>query len=250
MTAAEELYARVADLAPDRDAAAALEIGRKHERELLDRPPSPHDAETCRLLSLCALAPTIEDNRLADTWRARALARFALVGWHEGVGAVAMGLALGWLARANDDYAAGRTLDVLVGSDDALAALDEVRLFLRVPPSGHTLGPRSPSHEVLRRFVHEKRAFLLLLLGRVDEAREGYAWAAEVARADGNARGEVKSLLGATLVDHAAGEVGRALDETERLAAQSTWTDLSEAAAHNAEVMRRGGRDLLPYEIL
>lgn len=85
-----------------------------------------------------------------------------------------MGRAFTALSLANDDYVQGKSLDVIRGSQAALDLLDELGLFLRAAPSGISVGPRSPSRSVLARFLHEKRGFLLLALGRLNEARASY----------------------------------------------------------------------------
>ena len=153
MTAPEEIYGQLADLAPSGDPAAALRLGAAHWAEMSARDPNAHDAESCRLLSLAAIEQNPPDFVTAEVWRTRALARFALVGWHEGVAAALMGRAFSELGRANDDYAAGATLDVIRGSEAALYILNEHELFIRVAPSGSASvpGPLRASGAVPRR---------------------------------------------------------------------------------------------------
>lgn len=251
MTAPEEIYGQIADLAPSGDPAAALRLGAAHWAEMSARDPNAHDAESCRLLSLAAFEQKPSDVVTAEVWRTRALARFALVGWHEGVATVLMGRALAELSRVNDDYADGATLDVIRGSEAALDHLNELELFLRIEPSGFSVGPRSPSQSVLARMLPEKKGLLLLALGRLGEARASYEEAAFVAK--GNPRGEVKTRLGRALVDYMAGEERLALTETRsavELAQKMGEEDLVEIGQHNASAMERGGHDLRPYEIL
>lgn len=251
MAEAEDLYRQIADLAPSADPAGALSLGNAHWTELAARDPNPHDAETCRLLSLAAIEQDSPDFVTAEVWRTRALARFTLTGWHEGVAAVVMGRAFTALSLANDDYVQGKSLDVVRGSQAALDLLDELGLFLRAAPSGISVGPRSPSRSVLARFLHEKRGFLLLTLGRLDEARASYEKAAVVA--EGNPRGTVKVRLGRALVDYLAGARSTALAETTAAVEEAVSLreeDLIEIGEHNIVVMKRGGSDLHPYEIL
>lgn len=250
---AEQLYRAIADLAPSVDPKAALALGERHWPEIAARDPNPYDAETCRLLSLAVVVEQPSDALLADVWRTRALTRFALTGWHEGVASVAMGRSFVALAHVNNDYRRGVTLDVLKGSQAAVDILDELKPFLQVPSSGISVGPRSPSQPVLARFLHEKRGFLLMLLGLLDEARESYELAASVA--EGNARGTVKVQLGRVLVEYIAGAHETALAETRTAVGTARelgrdGEDLVEIGEHNIAVMERGGRDLRPYEIL
>lgn len=251
MRDAVELYVQIADLAPSADPVAALSVGNAHWAEMAARDPNPHDAESCRLLSLAAIEQDPPDLEVAELWRMRALARFTLTGWHEGVAAVVMGRAFGTLSRVNDDYIKGSTLDVIIGSQVALDLFDELSLFLDAEPSGISVGPRSPNQGVLARFLHEKRGFLLLTLGRLAEARESYSQAAAVCK--GNPRGEVKVRLGSALVDYLDGSAEAARDETRAaltVARELGEIDLVEKGERNLAVMERGGRDLSPYEIL
>lgn len=251
MPDAAELYRQIADLAPSAEPKTTLLVGEAHWAEMALREPNPHDAESCRLLSLAALEQTPSDLAVAELWRTRALARFTLLGWHEGVASVVMGRALTVLSLENADYAQGKNLDVIRGSHVALDVLDELEVFLRAVPSGISVGPRSPSPKLLDRFLHEKRGFLLLVLGRLDEAMESYTKAAVFA--DGDPRGAVKVRLGRALVDYTAGarEVAladtRAAVEEARAAGQ---TDLVKTGESNVSVMERDGVDLRPYEIL
>ena len=220
------------------------------------RVANPHDAETCRLLALCALELEERDIAQAEVWQVRALARFALLQWTEGVAAVFMGRAFSVLARDNSDYPKGVFLDAINGSLNALSVIDELEPFAKAPGSGVSVGTRSPSPALIERFLYEKRGFLLMLLKRFDEARESYKQAAEVAV--GNARGELKVRAGAALVDYldavntdndatkATGETIKVLE----LAREAGETDIERTAAHNVEVMLAAAKNLLAYEIL
>jgi hypothetical protein len=188
-------------------------------------------------------------------WRARALARFAAIGWVEGVASLIMGDALAELSRENNDYATGRTLDVIRPSAVALRIMEELERFTTGPDSGFRLGPASPSQPVLRRFFFEKRGFLLLLDGDFDAARESYDRALEAAGE--SVRGQVKVRLGRLLVDYlmrSGLEGGGAIAaETEALgqkALETSSADVARTAFINASVMRDGRAELRPYEIL
>lgn len=149
------------------------------------------------------------------------------------------------LAERNDDYAEGRTLDVLKPSDVALTALDEVERIAYGEPSGHALGPSSPSPAVLRRLVHEKRGFLLLLASDHAAALAAYDRALE--EAGDHTCGQVKVGLGQLLVEYvaAADSPARAeiADHTEHLGREASLlgnADISEIAERNAASMRSG----------
>lgn len=254
---AAALYAEVCDLFLEAHTSEGAErlvrLAGEQWPHLAARPSNPHDAETCRLTMLALLQQQAFES--ASAWRARSMAQFAQIGWVEGVGSLLMGEALVQLARRNDDYAGGRTLDVLVPSDTALAVLDEVERLAYGEPSGFALGPGSPSQPVLRRLVHEKRGFLLLVAGDHPGALAAYDRALE-ATGD-HLRGRLKVSLGRLLVEYATTTNPRArarlADETERLgheAGEHGNADVAEVAAHNAAQMRGGGRALRAYEIL
>jgi len=215
----------------------------------MTRPASPEDAETCRLAMLAALQSP-ETVATTLVWRARALSRAVVVGWTECVAAIAMGEAFSLLATANDQFVRGRTLDVLQPAPLALSALMELEVYLQATDSGIRLGPSSPSRALIRRFLYEKRGFLLLVAGEFNRARESYEDAAR--EAEGQPRGEVKVALGAALVEYLAGsavgaEPTRALLERARA---GCWNDLVAAAEHNVVAMEKGRSDVLGYEIL
>jgi hypothetical protein len=254
---AEKLYAEVAQLfleAHTGDGGTRLLafVG-DHWSDIAARPANPHDAEVCRLAMLAAAHA--QDFGPVRLWRSRALARFSAIGWVEGVGSIIIGEAFVELARKNNDYTAGRTLDVIKSSDVALGVLAELERFTVGSGSGCRLGPGSPSQAVLKRLLHEKRGFLLLLSGDYDAARESYSRALEAAGT--NRRGQVKVQLGRLLVDYLdaedAQQHGHIAEETARLgreASEASSPDVAETAEVNAKVMREGGQALAPYEIL
>jgi tetratricopeptide (TPR) repeat protein len=219
------------------------------------REPNSFDAESCRLLSLAAIEQNPPDINLGEVWRTRALVRFTLIGWHEGVGAVLLARAFGALSIENGDYpdGNGKTLDVMRGSSAAVDILDEIVSLMDAAPSGIRVGTRSLDKDLLERFYYEKRGFFLLALGRLDDARASYVRAAEVAAAAGSKRGQVKVRLGRALVEYASGSREVALAET-RVAVDDARTlgedDLVKTGEQNLTVMERGGIDLHPYEIL
>lgn len=240
-----------------RDPAALLDMTSSLEGEyaaMARRAPSAADAETCRLAMLAAIGAG--DHREADVWRARALARAAAVGWTAALGSLVMGEAFRVLARDNEDYARGRTLDVIEPSSAAERIVDEVEVLVRVSGPSFDLGPTAPSCELLERFVHEKRGFLLLLSGDLPRARESYLRALEAVA--GQVRGGIKVRLGLALVDYmesarTGSDATATREATERLgreAADAGIRDLAATAARNADVMAAGGRELEPYEIL
>lgn len=251
-----ELFAQVYDLAPANDPSAALKLGEGAFAAMSARPANPHDAETCRLLSLAALHPKIDDSVVADRWRVRATARFALVDWPEGVAATFMSQAFVVLARLNRGYPHGRTLDVIQGSTEPLLMLDELVPFTVRPGSRVSVSERSPSPQLIERFLHEKRGFFELLLKRFDDARSSYDHAAIAAR--GSARGEIKVGAGRALVDYVAAHAtdfdrAPAVAQTAELLAAAERLgehDLVAQATDNLAEMRNDGTRLVPYELL
>ena len=253
---AEALYDVVADLdtkSHDPEVARKLiTLADESLAEMSARDSDPYDAETCRLVMLAAAK--LDEFELMRVWRSRALARFAEVGWVEGVGMIIMSEAFTELSRANRFYQAGRTIDVLITSPTALAMLDEMARFTEGPGSGFELAGRSPSQASLRRLYPEKRGFLLLLGEDFQASRASYEVALAAAA---NERGKVKVRLALLLVDY-LGELAEGMptsggNETRRLGEQAAMvasSDLTEIAEHNAKVMDAGGRSLMPYEIL
>lgn len=215
------------------------------------RDPIPEDAETCRLAML--FAAQLHDFPQADLWRVRAMARYVRVGWVEGVASLMLSAAFKELARANNDYPEGRYLDAIRPSAVALAMVDELEPFAVEPGSGISTGYGSPTPSLVARFVHENRGFLLLVEGRLDDARVSYMHAVD---ADDSSRSRVKSRLGLALVDYVSGlRTGDPVssDATQILCAEAEsmglW-DLVASARSNAEEMDRRGRHLVPYAIL
>jgi hypothetical protein len=252
----EALYGEVADLflnAHTREGAQKLlALVDSQWPQMAARTPGAHDAEVCRLAMLTAAQE--QDYSRVRLWRARALARFAAIGWREGIALIIMGEAFIELARENDDYARGRTIDAIKTSGVPLDVVAEIDRFTTGAPSGFALGPGCPSQAVLRRLVFEKRAFLQFVMGDAEAAHASYVQAYDAA---GNARGRVKVRLGQLLVEYTTAsneeERQRCAEETEQLAAQAreaSSADVAETAEANAEVMRQGRRDLVPYEIL
>ena len=250
MTTAADLYWRSADLftamGSDGDAEALVAAVDAQWPAMSRRAPTPEDAETCRLTMLAALqVPELAAE--AAVWRARALSRATVVGWTECVAALAMGEAFRMLAVANEDFPRGRTLDVIKPVPAAVAALEELSVYLTAPDSGIRLGPMAPTRAVVERFLHEKGGFLRLVQGDIAGARSSYAAAAQAAA--GQPRGEVKVALGAALVEYVAG-AGDPEPTRQLLPSAEQWPDLATTARHNVAVMEAGGDDVLGYEIL
>ena len=125
------------------------------------------------------------------------------------------------------------------------------------PGTGIQVTPRSPSIQLIRRFLFEKAGSFQLALGDDDSAAESFRQA--TAAAEGP-RGSMKAHGGLAIANYRRGLV--ADDETaveqafrdtrniERLADDSGESDVAAIAAHNGAVMGRRGQDLLLYEIL
>jgi hypothetical protein len=218
------------------------------------RPPSAADSETCRQAMLAAVYA--KDHREADVWRARCLSRAAAVGWVPAIGSLVMGEAFRCLARDNDDYPKGKTFDVMLPSSAAEKIADEIDVLLSVPGPSFDLGSSAPSKELLERFLHEKRGFLLLLSRAYQQSRESYLRALDATA--GQVRGEIKVRLGLALVDYL-----EAVDANTDTSAPTTATlefgeraaltenrDLASIANRNAALMSLGAANLEPYEIL
>ena len=254
---AEELYSTVCDLSLNaHEPSGAARLHALVEAEwprVSEREANAEDAEVCRLAMLASAQR--QDFRAVRLWRARALARFASIGWVEGVAYILMSEALEELARENDDYARGQTLDLLKPSVLALGILAEMERFAVGPGSGFQLGSSAPSQMVVKRLYHEKRGFLLLLSGAFDEAGASYDRAYEAAGT--HKRGQVKVRLGRCLVDYLAADsadvrdrIAQQTDLLHQEALDASSLDVAQTAELNAKVMRRGGLDLIPYEIL
>lgn len=218
------------------------------------REPSIADAEACRIAQLSSAMA--ENHTATRLWRARSLARAVAVGWREGVAALIMSDAFTLLAQANDDYARGRTIDVMQPAPAARGVIEAVLTALPNDQDASEPPARTaPSLRSMRRMVEEKTGFLLLLEGAHAQARDAYARAAHWA--EGRERDELKVALGAALVDYLDprddDEAADARVRTKSLAGRATAADiadLSATATHNAAVMAEGGKALRPYEIL
>lgn len=254
---AEELYSRVYELSMDaHTTAGAARLHALVDAEWLtvsERSANAEDAEVCRLAMLAAVQT--RDYGAVRLWRARALARFAAIGWVEGIAYIVMGEAFVELAQVNDGYSQGRTLDLIKPSGVGLGVLAELERFTVGQGSGFQLGPSAPSQAVLKRLIHEKRGFLLLLSGEYVEARAAYDLAYDAAGA--NRRGQIKVRLGRCLADYLAAGTAeqreRVAQQTELLgqeALEASSPDVAETAEINSNVMREGGLALVPYELL
>ena len=254
---AEVLYTEVCDLFlaahMGEGAKRLIRLAEEQWQYVARRASNPHDAETCRLTMLALVQQ--QDFESARAWRARSMARFAQIGWFEGIGSLLIGEALAELARQNDGYANGRTLNVLVPSNIALAIMAEVERLGYGEPSDFALGPGSPSQAVLRRMVHEKQGFLLLVAGDHVSALAAYDRALEAA--GDHPRGRIKVRLGRLLVENSTATEpdvrSRLAEETKRLGYEASKigsVDVAEIAERNAAEMRRGGNALNAYEIL
>lgn len=248
-----DLLAAIFEDAPARHPQRALDLGAAAWPSMQVRPPSAEDAESCRLLSLCAAE--LRAWGLAAVWRRRALTRASLVGWHEAVAALLMAEAFIALSRRNEDYARGRTLDVIEGEPQALEILQELEPFMGVPSSGISVTPKSPSPALIRRFLSEKRGSFQLAMHDWSSAEESFARAVDAAE---GVRGELKARGGLALARYmialddgspttAFAEETRAV---RRRAEEIDEADVAGIAEHNARVMDGAGRDLLLYEIL
>lgn len=197
------------------------------------------------------------DLSAASQWRARALSRFVITGWKEGVAAIIISGSFSELARVNDDYPAGQFLDVIKPAPAALAILDEAASCAAETPSGITVGPNSPSPELIARWVNEKRGFHLLLQGDYRASRKAYERALEMAGF--SRRGRVKVQLGLELLNYlealasgglASSTATEALTDEAKAFRDANLTDLVKLGSFNALEMTRGSRHLKPYEIL
>jgi len=256
---AAQLYELVSTIAPEKDPATVIRLGDEHWPEIRERGANAHDAETCRLVGLaCALTGRLD---VVEVWRSRAEIRFAEVGWLDGTATVISSRALAELARANDDYVRGRTLDAIEGSVAAYEIVETIGSLAqggRSAPDEFRIGDKAPGPDLTARFYWEKSGFFLLLLGRFAEARARYARAAEIARPG---RGAAKVRGGALLVEYLAAKAGETIEidpeeivaEQREVVAQTMDVgdpDIHETAVHNLEVFERGGDDPKPYEVL
>ncbi|KQQ07558.1 hypothetical protein [Rathayibacter sp. Leaf296] len=254
------LYQRILESAPERDPAEALRLGADQWPAMQARVTNRYDAETCRVLALSA--GVTAQYGLAAVWRARALIRFSELGWMDGVAMIVIGEALATLSRENDDFARGRTLDLLQTStapEEILATIEPwARADRAAESDSERLSAWSPGPDLTARGYWEKLGFFALIAHRWDDARERYAHAAAVSR-PGRGAGKVRGAR--VMVEYLAaraGEPHRGDPESVLAEQEGVLADLRavgdpvlrDAAAHNLEVMRRGGADLLAYEIL
>jgi len=168
------------------------------------------------------------------------------------VAACVMSEAFILLSRRNDDYSAGKTLDVIQGEPESLRILADLEPFTLEPGSGISVTAKSPSPALIRRFVLEKRGSFQLALGEYQAAVDSYVAAGAAAE---NARGRVKTQAGLALARYLVAleqgdldALATALRETESLIGEAESireSDVATTARYNAEVMSRSGRDLL-----
>lgn len=209
------------------------------------------DAEGCRQAMLAAGA--LREYVVAGMWKARALARFAALDWHEGVAAILMVDVFKVLAVAHEGYPDGTGFDVLRPCPEALAIIDELRPFAEQGGRPYDFGPDA---ELLTRFLHEKAGFLLAVAGRFDAAEECYEQALQHVFAE--PRGQMKVRAGLELVRYLrdveeGGSGAAAAAATATVAADPLmrrFSDIAAIADANVERMREGRRDVLPYELL
>ena len=233
----------------------ALQLANTDWPEIASRSPTPEDAETCRLAAVSAAQ--IEAYDTAALWRTRARSIAVAVPWPELIAAVDMAEAFVILARRNDDYARGRTLDVLEGSTEAIAIIQSLAPVADGADSNIRVTPKSPSAALIRRFILEKTASLQLAAGQWDAASANFAKAVALAESE---RGVLKSRGGLAIANYSRGlelenmeATSSSLAETRAVASEadsSKESDFAATARHNAVVMARGGSELLLYEIL
>ena len=249
------LLEAIYELAPTNDPRAALAIG-EDERSAMDaRPATAEDAETCRLLSISAAE--IGDFAAGDAWRERARILAEQIPWPELVAALDMSTAFKMLAERNDDYPHGRTLDRIEGSLEAVELMRTLDGVADGPDSGIRVTPKNPTPALIRRFVLEKTGSFQLALKQWEAAAESFELAIAAAESE---RGRLKTRAGLALARYSAAieaadrsAIEIALAETLAIADAADGIDerdVASTARDNAEVMTRGGGDLLLYEIL
>lgn len=251
------LLAEIVELAPTKDPVRALELGDAEWPAMESRGATPEDAEICRLLAVSA--GEVGDYPAAERWRQRSRVRGEAVGWPELVAALDMQLAFKALSIRNNDYANGKTLDVIEGSTEAVELIQRLAPVADGPDSGIRVSAQSPSVALIRRFILDKTGAFQLALGQWPEAAASFTKA--IAGAEG-ARGRLKSRGGLWLALYSgamdAGDDGAAEEAhvaTRAVAIEATENgprteDVAITAHHNVEVMSRRGRDLLLYEVL
>lgn len=244
---ARTLYDQLAEAWSSANPGTAHRLAVEAWAAMSSRDPNKYDAESARLASIDAARI---DSSQTMLWRMRALARYAAIGWHEGVGAIILSESFSVLSRENDDYPRGRRIDVVRGSTMALEILDEVGTLATRPSSGISVGPRSPSPQLLTRFFYERRALHLLLLRRLSEASEAYRLATEHAESE---RGRLRARAGAALVRYLEGDREDARRATASVLLDATDSgdeDVAASAVANLAVMDADRDDLATYDIL
>ena len=234
------------------DDAALVALAESEYGHLAERAPNPEDAETCRLTALSCIAEL--DTAAMVVWRARAFSRCAAIGWTCGVAALVMSDAFRILGMANNNYPGGHKLDVVHGDAQALAVIEELEVLLSVPDRVDV--PFGPNPRLVRRWHCEKRAFLLLVSRRYDEALAWYDAAAQ--HVEQGSRGSIRVQLGREQTRYlAAPAQGRdgteptaVTGELAAVAAAALQADIARLAGQNHELMLAGRVDLLPYEML
>lgn len=236
---------------PTDEATGVLDLAASNWEAIRARPLTAEDGETCRqaMLAAVGLGRYLEGAR----WRARAMSRFIATDWKEGAISVVMTDAFRVLEMANDGYPRGKTVDVLLPSEDAMEILSELRPFATGEARPNAIGP-DPA--LIARFMHEKRGFFLVLAERWDEAVASYDEALKYV--ENERRGELKVGAGRALAlylqDVADGGDGRVAAGSTAAIAKAARdhgvTDVAKVAEANLPVMRTGGGALRPYEIL
>lgn len=235
-------------------AAQALALVTERWPEIAARPTlTAEDGEVCRQAYLAAKRLGFHEDALL--WKVRALSRFAAVGWGVGAAAILMTEVHRLLARANDDYAAGKTLDLLQPSPHAAEVLEELRPFT----GADAADPRfdfGPTPTLIARFYHERRGILATIEGRYSDAEEAYAVAADAAANE--PRGAIKVDGNRALAQYlaaldAGSEIEAQQERTRRVLSIATERELDDLAAwasHNVAAMERRSRAVLLYEML
>jgi hypothetical protein len=209
--------------------------------QIRKEPPSAETATLCRMaMQACARQ---QEYDLAFVWRARSLRLSVEAGWPNGVAAILVSEAFSILR--------GKLHSPPARVEAALQVIEEMKPLLEIATSSDV----GPSPSVLRRLYHEKRGFLLFLLGRYSEAERAYTRAARFC--DEDERGRLKVIGGRALVRYLRDPSGvgrdRALRETTQIIEQAragSWLDVLEPAITNHRRIKRGSANLVPYETL
>lgn len=247
---AERLLREVRALADADEQAQLLALAEQSWAEIAAREALPEDAETARFAMLACVSPQLADRRKAALWRMRSFVKASEAGWMHGVSALVMAETLRVQGSWNDDRPS--TEPGYVVHPEAFDLLDLMRPFMGDEPSA---GAYIPSGRWVSRQYHEKRAFLLTLAGRWDEAAAGYREAQEFVGDD--RRGQLKVELGLRAAEFMATDEPEARtaagDRTGELAAEAAeagQVGLARDATENAARMAAGRTDLTPYEVL